>query len=90
MKIDKEIVEQVNQIWKDKYPNGRDPKRIKRILNKIEKIWENYPDFRLSQIICNSISESQKDNLFHLEDDKLEFGIDELAKKVNLPNGWKS
>ena len=31
----------------------RDPKRIKPLLMEIEKQWENFPDWRLGQLIEN-------------------------------------
>lgn len=49
----------------------RDPKRIKRILNLLEKYWEQVPDQRLCQIISNLHGVGQQD-IFHTEDDELE------------------
>lgn len=31
----------------------RDPKRIKRLLNKLEKVWSKQPDIRLYQLLIN-------------------------------------
>ena len=53
----------------------KDPKRIKRILKLIEKIWEKCPDLRLCQLIKNAISET---DVYYVEDDRLE----ELLKRV--------
>jgi uncharacterized protein YihD (DUF1040 family) len=64
----------------------RDPKRIKRILDKIQVCWEKYPDFRLGQLILNAI---QNDNfLYYIEDTDLEEAIDrfsEALSKSGLP-----
>jgi uncharacterized protein YihD (DUF1040 family) len=46
----------------------RDPKRIKRILELIQNIWEQHPDLRLCQLIGNVFP---GDN-YHIEDDDLE------------------
>ena len=31
----------------------RDPKRIPKILKRIERLWKKYPDLRLGQLIVN-------------------------------------
>ena len=31
----------------------RDPDRIPTVLHEIEKLWRQYPDWRLGQLICN-------------------------------------
>jgi len=33
--------------------NMREKERIKRILNKIEKIWNKHPDLRFGQLLIN-------------------------------------
>lgn len=50
---------------------GRDPKRIKRILKKLEKVWTKYNDWRFGQLLINLTSQEFLD-LFYLEDNKLE------------------
>lgn len=47
----------------------RDPKRIKRILAKVEKIWERNPDLRLCQLIGNCFAAGDH---YYKEDDVLE------------------
>lgn len=47
----------------------REPKRIKRILKLIEKIWKNCPDLRLCQLLGNCFSAG--DN-YYVEDKELE------------------
>ena len=48
----------------------RDPKRIPRIINKLEKYWEDNPDYRLGQLVSNISG-------FYTEDDDLEDYLDE-------------
>lgn len=55
----------------------RDPKRIKRIVEKLSQYWESHPDLRLGQIIENSKDLSDvKSDTFYIEDDDLEKGLD--------------
>jgi len=59
----------------------RDPKRIKRILTKIESIWTKYPDLRLGQLIEILHQKYAKDrDLFCIEDDELEKFISSFEK----------
>lgn len=46
----------------------RDSKRISKILERLEKIWEKYPDLRLGQLITNVVRDP---TLYYLEDDEL-------------------
>ena len=70
----------------------RDPKRIKRILDKIEIIWTKYPDLRLNQLIYY-LTPRNSDALYSFEDDKFENALDayishnsylDLENKFNL------
>lgn len=45
----------------------RDPRRIPRILKRIEKLWERYPDQRLGQLLQNYAGFTREDN-FYRED----------------------
>jgi len=57
----------------------RDPKRIPRLLKKVEKFWKKYPDLRLGQLIINFAYDTDG---YFIEDDKLEKRLDkELNKK---------
>ena len=62
----------------------RDPKRIKKILSRIEKIWEKYPNLRLGQLIINSIPEGL---LYYEEDEKVIEEIEKTYKQVEGKNG---
>ena len=46
----------------------RDPGRIKKILAALRAVWEENPDLRLGQLICNAVRE---DMLYYIEDDTL-------------------
>ena len=58
----------------------RDPKRIPKVLAKVQELWEKYPDERLLQLLINAAG-TVKDvgpapNLFYVEDDLLQKGVD--------------
>ena len=65
----------------------RNPKRINRILRKIEFIRQEYPDLRLSQLLYNTWQFE-----FHTEDDKFEENLEEFiknnTKKIYQPNAF--
>ena len=46
----------------------RDVNRIDKILNEIKDIWEEYPDLRLGQLICNVVRDPA---LYYIEDEAL-------------------
>ena len=46
----------------------RDPRRIKKVLAALRVVWEENPDMRLGQLICNAVRE---DMLYYIEDDTL-------------------
>lgn len=60
----------------------RDPARIPRILNKIQTIWSQNPDWRLGQLISNLHGPGPQD-VFHYEDSGLEAALDIIIKE-----GW--
>lgn len=55
----------------------RNQNRIDRILNEIRKIWKQYPDLRLGQLILNVIEDPA---LYYIEDEELV----ELLKQTYL------
>jgi len=67
----------------------RDPTRIPRILRKLETAWTAAPDLRLCQLaVC--LAGPQRNDLFNVEDDKIEASLDEWIKRNRLESGWKS
>jgi len=55
----------------------RDPKRINPILQKFEKIWNQYPDQRFGQLVYNLFTTDNK-NMFYVEDTDFESTLDNL------------
>lgn len=56
----------------------RDHKRIPRILEKLGKVWEKNPDWRLCQLLFNT---TQQYDSFYYDDDTLEKNFDCLLKE---------
>lgn len=46
----------------------RDVNRIEPMLEELKCVWEQYPDLRLGQLICNIVPE---DKLYYVEDDMM-------------------
>lgn len=61
----------------------RDPKRIPRILGKIETIWKTNPDWRLMQLILNPMADLHRASLYNLEDDSLEAYLDSIQDRLD-------
>ena len=63
----------------------RDPKRISGLLKALGKVWRDTPDLRLGQIIVSAANLSGRQvvcpEIFHLEDEDLLRGIEDLAKQ---------
>lgn len=59
----------------------RDLKRIKPLLMEIEKQWENFPDWRLGQLIENIKRFYNIDDLFYIEDDEMLKLIENFMRK---------
>jgi hypothetical protein len=57
----------------------RDPKRIKRIIIKLEKFWKKNPDWRFCQLISNLHGRGPQD-IFFTEDEELEQVLDKNLK----------
>jgi hypothetical protein len=60
----------------------KDPTRIPEIVDTITKLWEQCPDLRLGQIICNSLPPDHMDP-YYVEDDEL---LTQLKKTLDLYN----
>lgn len=48
----------------------RDKNRIKPFLERLEKVWNEVPDWRFGQLVCNVLNSIPKD-LFYVEDDEM-------------------
>ena len=62
----------------------RDPKRIEIVLNRLGKVWKEYPDFRLCQLLANLSYKSGNKNtdLFYYEDTDLLKAIESVIESV--------
>jgi uncharacterized protein YihD (DUF1040 family) len=63
----------------------RDPKRIEKVLSRIQEVWERNPDIRLAQLVINaakaaSYDDMSRSRLFYIEDEELLTGIDRLEQ----------
>jgi uncharacterized protein YihD (DUF1040 family) len=57
----------------------RDPARINRIIDKLRKAWLTSPDLRLGQLVMTAVAfgqEEQVNDIFYIEDDVTEHGLD--------------
>lgn len=64
----------------------RDPNRIPQILEKVRRLWEANPDWRLGQLLINAIDRvapfpSGQRRFFYLEDEILGQGLDSLDER---------
>ena len=59
----------------------RDPKRIPKILKRLEKAWLKHPDLRLGQILV-AVKGLIFGDIFYVEDEKLIDDIEFLLQKV--------
>ena len=60
----------------------RDPNRIPRVLDLLEKVWKEVPDWRLGQLIENIARDMGWNDAYYVEDDDLQ---KELRKHIDLP-----
>lgn len=50
----------------------RDISRIPRMIERLERLWIRFPDWRFGQLIENIKSFSGKEDLYYMEDDEFE------------------
>ena len=55
----------------------RDPQRIERILAIVNKLWQEFPDWRLGQLLANAVPDYET-SLFFVEDTVAEEGLNNL------------
>jgi len=56
----------------------REPKRIPKILQRLQNVWQKHPDLRLGQIIINAMK-TECTSLFYVEDECLIKLIEKLS-----------
>lgn len=61
----------------------RDVNRIEPMLEELKCVWEQYPDLRLGQLICDIVPE---DKLYYIEDNLMIKQI-RLWKQTNVNSG---
>ncbi|MBQ1734735.1 MAG: hypothetical protein II038_07630 [Lachnospiraceae bacterium] len=61
----------------------RDINRIEPMLEELKCVWEQYPDLRLGQLICDIVPE---DKLYYIEDNLMMKQI-RLWKQTNVNSG---
>jgi len=64
----------------------RDPKRIKKVLVRLAKIWSKHPDMRLGQLLENVFPNTDRDYIsaYHIEDEEYISTIEEFYKEYSL------
>ena len=58
----------------------RDPERIYDVMGEIQSVWEDRPDMRLGQLLCNALNIGSK-RLFYMEDETLMQEVLAFCKK---------
>lgn len=63
----------------------RDPNRIDGFCNELAKVWKRHPDCRFGQTIVNVLGRIGEscDDLYYIEDEKIQQCFDSLAKPLN-------
>ena len=75
---------------------GREPSRIRRVLLKLEAIWEAAPDLHFGQLVENVCFQLDPqwcpESQWNLEDDRFEAALDSWITRngINVSGGWKS
>ena len=65
----------------------RDPDRIEKMLDRIEELWDKYPDLRLGQLIMIIVSQADRfksvanPDIFNIEDDEMMTLMDKMLYK---------
>lgn len=56
----------------------RDPERIDRIVEKLRAAWHAEPDWRLCQLVINTVDARPAWKLFYVEDHRFEAALDAM------------
>jgi hypothetical protein len=62
----------------------RDPQRINLMVWKLGVVWFEHPDWRLGQVISNVLSLGPDEDVFHVEDERLNRALDDYIKRDNI------
>jgi hypothetical protein len=87
-KITKSLSEEVNELFWEKRGRGREFERIRRICEKLERVWSLNPDQRLGQLLQQHVPDNFIDrdtgirDLFYVEDDILEEWLDKQLQLI--------
>ena len=70
----------------------KDPHRIHRILNKLNRAWSAYPELRFNQLVSNITDkllspDGDKDS-FYVSDSDFEIELDNFLKSNNIDSKW--
>lgn len=63
----------------------RDPDRIPLVLQRIEQVWERYPDLRLGQLLINVFNM----DFYHVEDEDLARRVEGFYDDLEIQFGNK-
>jgi hypothetical protein len=75
----KKVIKKMEKDFADQN-EPRDPKRIPKILKRLERIWKQNPDLRLSQLILDA---AKDDIYYYLEDSALLGKMERFYKNKN-------
>lgn len=65
----------------------RDPARIDQVLAVVRKVWQQYPDMRLGQLLVNAVGPSEPcSKIYCVEDTALARKLETLAKQLRRPD----
>ena len=64
---------------------SRDPQRIDRMVELLREIWKLEPDWRLNQLIINSIERPDAaDSVYYVEDDRMEKNLASMLRVLKV------
>ena len=62
--------------------NMREPSRINIFCGRLANLWQQVPDWRFGQLICNAFAVIKDDCPFYLEDEEMIEYLENYIKKV--------
>jgi hypothetical protein len=67
----------------------RDPDRIPIVLEKIERLWQRYPDWRLGQLVAN-VAAWRDTDIWNIEENELTEEIDRHLRQAECVSDAKT